>query len=152
MQQIERSQGFTLIELMVVVAIVAILAAIALPAYGQYIKKARANSASSDLATLSLMMGHIYQKSLTYPAASATATTATQTYISTNTGISWTPAEDANFVYKISSPAATGDTAGTTYKLTATGRNQNNGCELTLTDKNVRTISGGAACGGLTSW
>lgn len=144
--------GFTLIELMVTVAIIAILAAIALPAYGKYIKKARASNAGSDLATLSLMMEQAYQKTLAYPAATANNTTTTQTYIRTNTGLNWTPAEANNFEYKITSPAATGDTAGTTYKLTATGKNQNNGCELTLTNTNVRTISGGVACGGLTSW
>jgi len=45
----KKNSGFTLVELMIVVAIIGILAAVAIPAFSRYIKKSRTAEASQTL-------------------------------------------------------------------------------------------------------
>ena len=55
-----KHRGFTLIELMIVVAIVAITAAIALPSYQNQMQKTRRGAAKADLIELASFMQRFY--------------------------------------------------------------------------------------------
>ena len=65
------SAGFTLIELMIVVAIAGILAAVALPAYTDYVVRGKIPEATSNLATKRVQMEQYFQDNLTYASAPA---------------------------------------------------------------------------------
>ena len=61
-------QGFTLIELMIVVAIIGILAAVAIPAYGDYTARAQASEAMTLTAGLKTPLTEFISDNGTLPA------------------------------------------------------------------------------------
>ena len=64
-----RTEGFALIEMMIVVVIIAILAAIALPSYQQYVERSRRVDATETLLRMAtLQERHFFQDS-TYSAS-----------------------------------------------------------------------------------
>lgn len=62
-------KGFTLIELMIVVAIIGVLSAIAIPAYKDYVKKSEAASALATVKALITPAELFYQENGTASAA-----------------------------------------------------------------------------------
>jgi len=61
-------KGFTLIELMIVVAIIGILAAIAIPQFAQYRKRAYDSSSQTDLRNAKTDLEAYYAENFIYPA------------------------------------------------------------------------------------
>jgi len=66
--------GFTLIELMIVIAIVGILAAIAYPSYQDSVRKARRGSAQANLVELTSYMERKFTENNVYNSTTASAT------------------------------------------------------------------------------
>ena len=76
--QKKNQQGFTLIELMIVIAIVGILAAIALPAYQDYIVRSKMSEAMAGLAEGKTTVAEYYAANLKFPNAASSFGIGTQ--------------------------------------------------------------------------
>ena len=77
-------QGFTLIELMIVVAIIGVLAAIALPAYQDYTKRAHVSEGLALAAGAKASVTEFYSSNNRWPSGNASAGLATDASITGN--------------------------------------------------------------------
>jgi type IV pilus assembly protein PilE len=123
------SKGFTLIELMIVVAIIAVLAAIAIPSYENYVRTTRRSVATGCVQEMAQQMERRFTTNLNYN------TTTTLPSLGCVTPI----ASFYDFAFDAGEPTVN------TYKLVATpqGGQANDGCgTLTLNEKGSKNASG----------
>jgi type IV pilus assembly protein PilE len=117
------AQGFTLVEIMITVAIVGILTAVALPAYRDYVLRARLTEAFSGLAGIQPSAEQLWANTRSF----ATLATVLPRLLPTDT---------ATFTY------AASDLTASTYTVTATGAAQASGFVFTINQAGTRATTG----------
>ncbi len=129
--QKKNQAGFTLIELMIVVAIVAILAAVAIPAYQDYIVRSKVSEVSATAGACKTSVSEYYATNNGFPANATAAGCSTQAsqYVSglsvASTGIIQVTATSATGPFSGSyiqlSPTAASTTGITAWTCTTNG-------------------------------
>jgi type IV pilus assembly protein PilE len=122
------NNGFTLLELLMVVAVVAVLASISIPAYNDYIVRGKLAEGMSGLSDGRVKMEQYFQDNRTYAAASAAANGCPSATIP----VPLTPPPNSTFTYACSNLTAT------TYTLTATGTGRVLGFVYTIDQTNTK--------------
>lgn len=111
--------GFTLIEVMIVVAIIGILAAIAIPQYADYVRRARVAEALGTIAAMRPRMEQYFQDHRSYANACDPGSVAEVPVSTKGFGFVCTPTATA---YTITATGITNtSTAGFQYTLNETG-------------------------------
>ena len=137
-----KSNGFTLIELMIVVAILGIIAAVAYPSYQEQVNKSRRGDCTGALVGLANAMERFYSVNSTYLGA---ADAGANTGAPAGTLFSATcPVDGGTPVYNLTIAAATASTY--TLRATPTGAQTGDRCGIfTLTNTGVKTVTGAAS-------
>ncbi len=136
-----RLRGFTLIEVMIVVAIVGVLAAIAFPSYQDSVQKSRRATAQADLQQLRQAMERHYTKNNFSYLGAATGQTDAGAPDPTVFGSTTSPLEGGRPYYNLTLNAPNANS----YTLTAApiGGQVNDPCgTLTLTNTGLRATVG----------